>query len=53
MNFVRNPFQNCRDEVAYHTGDIVKLDNDGVNWRYVGRRDHMIKVAATASSWEK
>jgi len=43
MNFVRNPFQNCRDEIAYRTGDIVKLDNDGVNWRYVGRRDHMIK----------
>lgn len=40
-NFVRNPYQPHFDEVAYRTGDIVVLD--GLNWRYVGRRDHMIK----------
>ncbi len=41
--FVRNPFQTAFEEVAYRTGDIVVLDEDGVNWRYVGRRDHMVK----------
>jgi amino acid adenylation domain-containing protein len=42
-NFVRNLYQPHFDEVAYRTGDIVVLDEDGLNWRYVGRRDHMIK----------
>lgn len=28
---------------AYRTGDIVVLIEDGVNWRFVGRRDQMIK----------
>ena len=42
-NFVRNPYQPHFDEVAYRTGDIVVLDEGGLNWRYVGRRDHMIK----------
>lgn len=41
--FVRNKFQPLFDEIAYCTGDIVVLDEDGVNWVYVGRRDHMIK----------
>jgi acyl-coenzyme A synthetase/AMP-(fatty) acid ligase len=41
--FVCNPHQPYFDEVAYRTGDIVTLDADGVNWLYVGRRDHMIK----------
>jgi len=41
--FVRNPFQPYFEEVAYRTGDIVTLDQDGVNWVYIGRRDHMIK----------
>jgi acyl-CoA synthetase (AMP-forming)/AMP-acid ligase II len=41
--FVRNLFQPCFEEVAYRTGDIVTLDPDGMNWRYVGRRDHMVK----------
>jgi amino acid adenylation domain-containing protein len=41
--FVRNTFQPHFDEVAYRTGDVVYLDEDGVNWIYVGRRDHMIK----------
>lgn len=43
QTFVLNPFQQNFDEVAYRTGDIVTLDDDGVNWVYVGRRDHMIK----------
>jgi amino acid adenylation domain-containing protein len=41
--FVRNSFQPNYEEIAYRTGDIVTLDKDGVNWRFVGRRDHMIK----------
>jgi len=41
--FVRNQLQPYFDEVAYRTGDIVTLDEDGVNWRYIGRRDHMVK----------
>jgi acyl-CoA synthetase (AMP-forming)/AMP-acid ligase II len=41
--FVRNPFQPYFEEVAYRTGDLVTLDPDGTNWRYVGRRDHMVK----------
>ena len=42
-SFVRNPFEPTVDEVVYRTGDIVYLDEDGPNWIYVGRRDHMIK----------
>lgn len=42
-NFVRNPYQTNFDEVAYRTGDRVVLDEDRLNWRYIGRRDHMIK----------
>lgn len=42
-SFVHNPFQPHFDEVAYRTGDIVALDEDHINWIYVGRRDHMIK----------
>ncbi len=42
-SFVHNPFQPAFAELAYRTGDIVTLAADGVNWRYVGRRDHMIK----------
>lgn len=34
--------QSFRDG-GYRTGDIVVLEEDGVNWRFVGRRDHMIK----------
>lgn len=41
--FVRNEHQPHFFEIAYRTGDIVTLDEDGVNWRYVGRRDHMVK----------
>jgi amino acid adenylation domain-containing protein len=41
-SFVRNPHAGV-DEQAYRTGDIVVLDEDGRNWRYVGRRDHMVK----------
>ncbi|MFL6350474.1 MAG: amino acid adenylation domain-containing protein [Bryobacteraceae bacterium] len=42
-NFVSNPFQHHFREVGYRTGDIVTLAEDGVNWIYVGRRDHMVK----------
>jgi amino acid adenylation domain-containing protein len=42
-NFVHNPHQPHFAETAYRTGDIVYLDQDGVNWIYVGRRDHMVK----------
>jgi amino acid adenylation domain-containing protein len=41
--FVRNLFQPHFEEIAYRTGDIVTLDQDRTNWRYVGRRDHMVK----------
>ncbi len=41
--FVPNTFQPHFNEVAYRTGDIVVLAEDGLNWLYVGRRDHMIK----------
>jgi amino acid adenylation domain-containing protein len=41
--FVPNVYQPHFSEIAYRTGDVVTLDEDGVNWRYVGRRDHMIK----------
>lgn len=41
--FVRNRFQPHYDEMAYRTGDVVTLSEDGVNWIYRGRRDHMVK----------
>jgi amino acid adenylation domain-containing protein len=41
--FVQNPFQPHFHEIAYRTGDVVVLEVDGVNLRYVGRRDHMVK----------
>ena len=42
-NFVPNVHQPNYEEVVYRTGDIVTLHDDGVNWVYIGRRDHMIK----------
>jgi acyl-coenzyme A synthetase/AMP-(fatty) acid ligase len=42
-NFVRNTHQPFYEETAYRTGDIVTLHEDGINWVYIGRRDHMIK----------
>jgi acyl-coenzyme A synthetase/AMP-(fatty) acid ligase len=41
--FVSNSFQPHFTERAYRTGDIVTLAEDGQNWLYVGRRDHMVK----------
>jgi amino acid adenylation domain-containing protein len=41
--FKPNPFQPHFADLAYRTGDIVLLDEDGMNWRYIGRRDHMVK----------
>jgi acyl-coenzyme A synthetase/AMP-(fatty) acid ligase len=40
---VRNVYQENYSEVAYRTGDLVTLDQEGVNWIYAGRKDHMIK----------
>ena len=42
-SFTANPFQPYFNELAYRTGDIVTLDEDGENWLFVGRRDHMVK----------
>jgi amino acid adenylation domain-containing protein len=42
-SFVRNPFQTHYSDIAYRTGDIVRLAQDGVNWLFVGREDHMVK----------
>ena len=42
-NFVRNTLQPHFQETAYRTGDLVVLDEDRVNWIYIGRRDHMVK----------
>jgi amino acid adenylation domain-containing protein len=42
-SFLPSPIKTRFDGLAYRTGDIVKLDEDGINWRYIGRRDHMIK----------
>jgi acyl-coenzyme A synthetase/AMP-(fatty) acid ligase len=41
--FVQNPLHNHFRDISYRTGDIVTLDEDGKNWRFIGRRDHMIK----------
>jgi len=41
--FVLNVHNPHYREMAYKTGDIVTLDEDGKNWRLIGRRDHMIK----------
>jgi acyl-coenzyme A synthetase/AMP-(fatty) acid ligase len=41
--FVANPYQEQFREIAYRTGDIVSLADNGVDWQYVGRRDQMVK----------
>jgi amino acid adenylation domain-containing protein len=41
--FVANPYQVQFREIAYRTGDIVSLTDNGVDWQYVGRRDQMVK----------
>ncbi len=42
--YVENPFDSGKyQDVLYHTGDIVKFQNDG-NLSYVGRRDGMVKI---------
>lgn len=40
--FVQNPLDPASDEPFYRTGDIVRLDEDGI-LHYVGRRDFQIK----------
>lgn len=42
QSIVNNPLQPAYRELVYRTGDIVRLDEDG-NYRFVGRRDHMVK----------
>jgi amino acid adenylation domain-containing protein len=40
---VSNPFQPAYDELAYRTGDLVTLDDEG-NFVFLGRRDGMVKT---------
>jgi L-proline---[L-prolyl-carrier protein] ligase len=40
---VKNPFQPAYDELAYRTGDLVTLDDEG-NFVFLGRRDGMVKT---------
>ena len=40
---VSNPFQAAYDELAYRTGDLVTLDDEG-NCVFLGRRDGMVKT---------
>ncbi len=40
---VPHPFRAEYDELVYRTGDLVTLDPAG-NYRYVGRRDAMVKI---------
>ncbi|GIX49813.1 MAG: D-alanine--poly(phosphoribitol) ligase [Limisphaera sp.] len=42
-SFRQNPLHDRFRDVAYATGDIVKLAEDGVTWLFLGRRDHMVK----------
>jgi amino acid adenylation domain-containing protein len=42
-SFVRNRLQPNFVDLAYRTGDIVRLAPDCRNWMYIGRRDHMVK----------
>jgi acyl-coenzyme A synthetase/AMP-(fatty) acid ligase len=39
---VANPLAEAYPELAYRTGDIVRLDDQGMYW-FTGRRDHMVK----------
>ena len=39
----QNPLHSDFHDPVYATGDIVRLD-DGGNYRFLGRRDHMVKV---------
>jgi acyl-CoA synthetase (AMP-forming)/AMP-acid ligase II len=41
--FTQNPFQAAYDELAYRTGDLVTLDDEG-NYVFIGRRDGMVKT---------
>jgi amino acid adenylation domain-containing protein len=40
---VRNPFRAAYGELAYRTGDLVTLDDEG-NYVFLGRRDGMVKT---------
>lgn len=41
--FIPNPLIPYFHDTIYRTGDIVMLDQEGKNWIYIGRNDHMIK----------
>jgi acyl-CoA synthetase (AMP-forming)/AMP-acid ligase II len=43
QTLVGNPFQPAYDELAYRTGDLVTVDEEG-NYVYLGRRDGMVKT---------
>ena len=43
QSLVLNPFQDAYDELAYRTGDLVTLDDEG-NYVFIGRRDGMVKT---------
>lgn len=42
QSLVRNPFQDAYAEMAYKTGDYVKLRDDG-DYDFIGRKDNMVK----------
>ncbi len=42
-SFRQNPLHNRYSDPTYRTGDLVKLAEDGVNYLFLGRRDHMVK----------
>ena len=41
--FYRRPAFGFLEDIFYHTGDLVQLDEDG-NYRYLGRKDRQIKT---------
>jgi amino acid adenylation domain-containing protein len=43
QTLVMNPFRSAYDELAYRTGDLVTLDDEG-NFVFLGRRDGMVKT---------
>ena len=43
QSFIANPFGTEFSELIYKTGDIVSLASDVKNFKFIGRKDHMIK----------